>query len=56
MLPEIVEGTPLLVWAGVLFCPAKFFDDYFTYLQRKGLIRLKTSAEIIGERWPAPGA
>jgi hypothetical protein len=46
MLPDILVGNPSLISVGLWLYSTPFFDGYFSYLHRKGLIRLKTSAEI----------
>jgi hypothetical protein len=46
MLPDIVEGNRFLVALGRPLQNTRFCDRYYAMLERRGLIRLKTSDEI----------
>ena len=46
MLPDIVEGNRFLIAIGRPLQNTRFCDRYYSMLERRGLIRLKTSDEI----------
>lgn len=49
MLREIAVGHPFLIAVGLAIPNRKLTYRYFCWLQRKGLIRLKTTAEIMAQ-------
>ena len=49
MLREIAVANPLLIEVGLRMPNKNITVRYFDWLQRKGLIRLKTSAEIMAQ-------
>jgi hypothetical protein len=46
MLPDIVEGNRFLIAIGRPLQNTRFCNRYYSMLERRGLIRLKTSDEI----------
>lgn len=46
MLPALLEGNRFLIGIGMLLLDTPLFERYFSMLQEKRLVRLKTSAEI----------
>ena len=49
MLREIAVGHPFLISIGLKIPNRKLTYRYFSWLQRRGLIRLKTTAEIMAQ-------
>ncbi len=54
MLPDIVRGNRFLVAVGQPLQDTRFYNRYYSMLERMGLIRLKTVTEIENEP-PLPG-
>lgn len=46
MLPTLLNGNRFLIVLGMLLSATPLFERYFSMLQERGLVRLKTSAEI----------
>lgn len=46
MLPTLLKGNRFLIAIGMLLVNTPLFERYFSMLQVRGLVRLKTSAEI----------